>query len=547
MPPLLGIETEYAVTAFDNRKRPVPKELFMQLFLQKAREMYPSLEDLVTPYGLFFSNGSRLYWDHGFHPEMSTPECCGPTDVVRYILAGESMLQVLINKITQNPGIAEVRILKANIDYAGATWGCHESISTEVHPQHIFPHILPHLVSRIIITGSGGFDYQHPGLEFMISPRVSYLFHTISPDSTHSRGILHTKDEPLGRTGHRLHLLCGESLCSHLGMWLKVATTSLIIALTEAGLNPGEKVQLENPLEAMRTITKDISCSAGIPLKNGTMFSAMDIQRHYLDMAEKHKGDSFMPDWAEETVCLWRGILDRLEKGPNAVSDLLDWAIKLKIFKRYVSKQIGLDWESLAQWNNRIPNASGKDSIRRIQELREIALQDLHPPKENQKNSDPASSHPDVDVPEVKSIIKLRPVLFEMDLRFGQISPTGIFNQLDKAGVLKHTLHSEIHAEQAITNPPSGSRAFLRGQCVRKYSSSRDQLFCYWDQIVNRTANKILDLSDPYASEEVWREYSTKGTENETRLTNSLTMRRLGHTQAAARRLAAVMRQDFHR
>ena len=41
--------------------------------------------------GIFLANGARFYMDCG-HPEMTTPECANPWDVVRYMHAGERAL-----------------------------------------------------------------------------------------------------------------------------------------------------------------------------------------------------------------------------------------------------------------------------------------------------------------------------------------------------------------------------------------------------------------------------------------------------------------------
>jgi len=53
------------------------------------------------------------------------------------------------------------------------------------------------------------------GLRFTLSPRVRFLEREVSNNSTRDRGIFHTKDETLAADGyHRLHIICGESLCS---------------------------------------------------------------------------------------------------------------------------------------------------------------------------------------------------------------------------------------------------------------------------------------------------------------------------------------------
>ncbi len=101
------------------------------------------------------------------------------------------------------------------------------------------------------------------------------------------RGIFHTKDESLSSEGyHRLHVLCGESLCSHLGAWLKVGTTALVVAMIDAGLRPGDGVRLKSPLSAMQTFASDPQCKATVLSARGKRLTAHMIQRHYLEQAE---------------------------------------------------------------------------------------------------------------------------------------------------------------------------------------------------------------------------------------------------------------------
>ena len=119
------------------------------------------------------------------------------------------------------------------------------------------------LVSRIVFTGAGGFDNRAPGLQFLLSPRVPHLVRVVSNESMHTRGIFHTKDEPLCGGGYRrLHVLCGEALCSEASTWLRVATTALVVCLAEAGVDVSRSVQLTAPLGALRAFAADYGTPA---------------------------------------------------------------------------------------------------------------------------------------------------------------------------------------------------------------------------------------------------------------------------------------------
>ena len=63
--------------------------------------------------------------------------------------------------VSEHRRIAETVILRCNVDYSGSgsTWGCHESYLHRCSPRLLPAALLPHLVSRVIYTGAGGFEY----------------------------------------------------------------------------------------------------------------------------------------------------------------------------------------------------------------------------------------------------------------------------------------------------------------------------------------------------------------------------------------------------
>jgi len=140
-----------------------------------------------------------------------------------------------------------------------------------------------------VYPGAGGFNsLSLTALDFTLSPRVWHLEHGISNESTHKRGIFHTKNESLpGRRYHSLHILCGESLCSELAAWLKIGTTALVVALIDGGARPGDGVRLCSPLIAMRRFTGDPHCQSVARLRNCAELTALGIQRHYLRQEQR--------------------------------------------------------------------------------------------------------------------------------------------------------------------------------------------------------------------------------------------------------------------
>jgi proteasome accessory factor A len=503
---LLGVETEYAVNSQSSSDTEVERSARLWQLMDLARASLPYLSDFGN--GMFLGNGSRLYVDCGMHPELSTPECADPWEVVRYILAGEQLLVDLAAKL--EGGARNLSFYKCNVDYSGAgtTWGCHESYLHRMDPTLISEAIIPHLVSRIIYTGAGGFNSLSAGLEFTLSPRVPHLASVVSGNSTYDRAIFHTKDESLSSEGyHRLHLICGESLCSQTAMWLKAATTALVVALAEAGIGSDDFVWLNDPLAALKSFAADTRCKAKAQLTNGRWLNAIEIQRFYLRLAEAHARDRFMPAWAEEACRRWRLMLDRLESGPEAVETTLDWAIKLALYKNYAERQ-GFNWQSLAHWTHVHASLRAALAAANFDE-RSISIDSMlgpgSPVRDEVERLNPYLREHELKWDDLNKFLRLRRQLFEIDTRFGQLGDKGIFAELSRKGVLTHGMPGVGDISTAVHEPPATGRARLRGEFIRRVPDvDRGRYECDWQGVWDREERCALDLSDPFASQEQW-------------------------------------------
>jgi hypothetical protein len=404
--------------------------------------------------------------------------------------AGERILVSVAEEMKRRESALEdVMLFKTNVDHSGsgATWGCHTSFMHLSPPDNLPAQIIPHFVSRIIYSGAGGLEPLANGrLRFTLSPRVRFLEHEVSDNSTSERGIFHTKDENLAAEGfHRLHIICGESLCSEAALWLTMAATGIVVRMTEAGLRPGQDVRLRDPLGAMRGFALDPTCRASAEAIGGKSLSAVQIQRHYLEMAEAHRRERFMPPWVDEVCLQWRKMLDRLENGaPGSVASTLDWAIKLGLFLNRAEKRgFGFDC-----WHHALAGRRGKTA---------------RPDENEQEDFRLAEGSPDAS-PTV--LARVYDELCEIDTRFGQLGVNGIFSALNKAGVLTHHMPGVDNIEHAMINPPILGRASLRGQCVKRFANQNTRYACGWSHIVDRERNVILDISNPFATEEKWQE-----------------------------------------
>jgi hypothetical protein len=506
---MFGVETEYALTGMvtgqnDADCASLPREL-MRLAKTELR--------CIAGMGggdLYLENGSRLYVDYGGHPELATPECVNPWDVVRYIQAGDQMLGDLCRRIAgRGERVGEVFLFRCNVDYSGArsTWGSHESYLHAAEPTALPQQLIPHLVSRIVYTGAGGFNPLAPGLEFTLSPRVHHLTRSVSESSTANRGIFHTKDESLCGAGyHRLHILCGESLCSEIAAWLRVGTTALVVAMIEAGLNPGVGVEPTDPLDALRCFAADPALRAEVPVEGGRRLSALAIQRHYLELAMSQLGQGFMPPWAPAVCLAWNEILEALEADPQSQCRTLDWAIKHELYLNR-SRRRGIDPSTWPFWSGvvgALNAALGKTEYRGKSVRVEFVLAPESPIRDTVERLTPSLHAHGLRWEDLRSFMDLQQELFEIDLRFGQVGDGGLFAVLNRQGLLVHHIEGVDNIEHARREPPADGRARLRGMIVRRLAG-QPEVLCSWEGIWNQTAGMYLDLADPFEHEEHWR------------------------------------------
>jgi proteasome accessory factor A len=448
------METEYAVMARGPGFGEDDRALTASWLLSAARRELRALPDEVLS-GLYLENGSRLYIDSGNHPELSTPECASPRDAVRYALAGDRIVASLQTAVTRARRGVEMTITRSNVDHSGAmtTWGCHESYLCRTRPARLPRWIIPHLVSRIIYTGAGGFNNLAREAEFVLSPRVPHLERVVSEESTEARGIFHTKNQPLCDGGfHRLHVLSGESLCSELGNLLKLGTTALVVLLADAGCSPAAELQFVDPLEAIHTYSIDPSCTWTAELETGEQVTAIEVQRRFLEAAELLVVSGHAPAWAHEICREWRAILVRLEDAPESIRTSLDWGIKLAIY-RDRARRAELPW-----------------------------------------------------VP--RGLRSIRDHLLELDTRFADIGPQGIFNMLDASGVLSHRRLEPCQIDDAVRNPPRSGRARKRGRYIRQLSGDNERYACNWGGIYDCLEERALRLGDPFGERaEHWQPF----------------------------------------
>ncbi len=297
---------------------------------------------------LVLSNGARFYNDHA-HPEYSTPECTTLGQILAQDKAGERILAECARRRNQKlPSGYEVRLYKNNTDFAGHSYGCHDNylMSREIPWNQIVTGILPFLVTRQIFAGAGkmgveGESSQGDPAIYQISQRADFFSVVVSIDTMNRRPLVNTRDEPHVDASRyrRFHVILGDSNMSEWATAMKIGTTSFVLDLIERREAP--QLEIAQPVDANKFISRDQTCDWIIELKDGRKISAIDVQRIYLRAASK-LGSSATEE-QQWILREWENVLDDLERDPMSARDRVDWAAK-KFLLDALQQEEKLSW-----------------------------------------------------------------------------------------------------------------------------------------------------------------------------------------------------------
>ena len=362
---------------------------------------------------LVLSNGARFYNDHA-HPEYSTPECTTLRQIVAQDKAGERILEECARRRNQKlDGGQEIRLYKNNTDFVGHSYGCHDNylMRRDIPWDRIVSGILPFLITRQIFAGAGKMGIEaegtasQPGV-YQISQRADFFSVLVSIDTMNRRPLINTRDEPHADANRyrRFHIIMGDSNMSGWATAMKIGTTSLVLDLIERSKTP--QLEIAQPLDANRSISRDQTYDWIIELKDGRKISAIDVQRIYLRAAAKiDDGDQ---DQDRQLILReWENVLNDLERDPMTTRDRVDWAAKKFLLN-------ALQEEEKLSWND--------------------------------------------------------PWLQSIDLEYHNVDlERGLYYELARQGSIRRIV-SEDEIKMAIFTPPETTRAFFRGRAVARFN-----------------------------------------------------------------------------
>src|SRR3954467_11841720 len=436
---IFGIESEFGVTCtLRGQRRLSPDEV--------ARYLFRRVVSWGRSSNVFLQNGARLYLDVGSHPEYARAECDSIYDLVVHDRAGERILESLLVSAEQRlreEGIrGTIYLFKNNTDSAGNSYGCHENSLPRRADDlgHYAEVLIPFLVSRQIFTGSGKVLQTARGPMYSIAQRAEHIWEGVSSATTRSRPIINTRDEPHADAERyrRLHVIVGDSNMSEYTTFVKVGAAACMLRMLEDRSVVLRDMTLENPIRAIREISHDPTCRRTVRLGNGREVSALDIQREYLDRAQRYSETKGFPPLEQRALEMWEHCISTIENDPLKLDREVDWVIKYNLLEAYRAK-------------NELPLAHPK-----------IALMDLQYHDVNRSRS--------------------------------------LYYKLQDHDLVER-MCTDTDIDTAMDLPPQTTRARLRGEFIRRAKERKRDYTVDWVHLkLNDQAQRTVLCKDPFKS-----------------------------------------------
>jgi len=452
LPKVLGIETEYGIVVRGGDNNPVSSSsmLINAYVSATARERgrigwdfedeHPandargfSLDDGLAPeiettlVNAVLTNGARYYVDHA-HPEISLPEVTTAREAVVWDRAAEEIIRASMDYArAQLDDGSEIVVYKNNSDGKGNSYGCHENylVDRALPFGRLASQITPHFVTRQVFCGSGKVGCELPGrppddVAFQLSQRADFFEEEIGLETTLKRPIVNTRDEPHAdaQKYRRLHVIVGDANMSEVATYLKVGTTAIVLSMIEDN-ELGDDLELGNPVPAIRQVSHDPSLRQTVMLRDGRRATALEIQWGLLERAQKYERSH----------------------GLAAVGE----AIGADVLARWERVLTGLEQDptSVAGWVDWVAKQRLVEGYAQRHDVRPGA-------------------------PRLKAI----------DLQYHDLRADRCLAR--RAGLEQLVDQDEV--VDAMTHPPTTTRAYFRGRCLEKFPD--DIVAANWDSLV---------------------------------------------------------------
>jgi proteasome accessory factor A len=359
-------------------------------------------------------NGARYYVDHA-HPEYSCPEVTNVRDLVIHEKAGERIIEASRKEANALlPDGAQMLIYKNNSDRKGNSYGSHENylMDRRTSFKQIVEHLMPFFATRQVYTGAGKVGSENRGhpCDYQLSQRADFFETEVALDTMVKRPIINTRDEPHAdrEKYRRLHVIVGDANLSEYTIYLRNGATALVLDMIEDGAIT-RSLALRDPVRAIKDVSHDASCRVELSLDDGTRKTAVQIQAEFLEMALKYTSSRSIDPITKDVLAKWTHVIDCLERDPMELDTQIDWVMKKSMIEHFMERK-GVDWGS----------------------------------------------------PQVQML----------DLQYHDLRPEkGLYYILERQGRAERIVTDE-EISAAIIHPPEDTRAYFRGECLRRYGNA---------------------------------------------------------------------------
>jgi proteasome accessory factor A len=278
--------------------------------------------------------------------------------------------------------------------------------------KQIVENLMPFFVTRQVYAGAGKVGSENRGhpCAYQISQRSDFFETEVALDTMVKRPIINTRDEPHAdrEKYRRLHVIVGDANLSEYTIYLRSGATSLVLSMIEDGAIK-KNLGLRDPVQSLKEVSHDSTCTRELQLDDGKRLTAVQIQAEYLEMAQKYVATRGADPITKDVLTKWEHVIDCLGRDPMELDQQIDWVIKKSLIENFMERK-SLDWSS-----------------------------------------------PQVEM---------------MDLQYHDLRPAkGLYYILERQGRAERIV-TDDEISTAILEPPDDTRAYFRGECLRRYGAS---------------------------------------------------------------------------
>jgi proteasome accessory factor A len=191
----------------------------------------------------------------------------------------------------------------------------------------------------------------------------------------------------------------------------------MILSMIEDGAI-SKDLSLRDPVRSIREVSHDLTLERELTMDDGSIRTALQVQSDFLEMALAYTSSRSLDPVQKDVLQKWQDVIEALGRDPMELDSKIDWVIKKRLIEQFMSRK-NLDW--------------GDPQVQML----DLQYHDSRPDK-------------------------------------------GLYYLLERQGRVERIVSDdEIH--HAMYNPPRDTRAFFRGECLRRYPS--EVFGVNWDSI----------------------------------------------------------------